>query len=172
MIKHLSDPELKRLIKGIYLNGERDITIDSSITTIFACGVLDAKDNMVKNTMDSLVKELWVKTQVGGLARYKNDNFRRVSIDTAGNPWFISTIRLARWQIAVASSLDDLARSMELLKWATKNALPSGVLAEQLDPYSGNPVSAAPLLWSHAEFVIAAGECVSKHQEITANNPT
>ena len=48
MIKHLYDPHLKRFIKGIYPNGERDITIDSSISTVFACEVLDAKDDKSK----------------------------------------------------------------------------------------------------------------------------
>jgi GH15 family glucan-1,4-alpha-glucosidase len=172
MIKRLYDPELKRFIKGIYPNGEKDTTIDSSVSTVFAYGVLDAKDNMVKSTMDTLAKALWVKTEVGGLARYQNDQYRRVPLDTPGNPWFISTLRLARWHIAVASSLDELSRSMELLKWAAKNALPSGALAEQLDPYSGTPISATPLLWSHAEFVIAVCEYISKYQEITANIST
>ena len=170
MIKHLYDPELKRFIKGIYPNGEKDITIDSSVSTVFTCGVLDAKDEMVKNTMDVLAKELWVKTEVGGLARYKNDQYRRVSPDTPGNPWFISTLRLARWHVAVASSLDKLTPAMELLKWTVKNSLSSGALAEQLDPYSGKPISATPLLWSHAEYVLAVCEYVSKYQEITANS--
>ena len=170
MIKHLYDPKLKRFIKGIYPNGERDTTVDSSVSTVFTCGVLDAKDEMVKNTMDVLAKELWVKTEIGGLARYKNDQYRRVSIDTPGNPWFISTLRLARWHIAVASSLDELAPAMELLKWTAKNSLSSGALAEQLDPYSGKPISATPLLWSHAEYVLAVCEYINKYQEITANN--
>jgi glucoamylase len=59
---------------------------------------------------------------------------------------------------------------MDLLKWATKNALSTGALAEQLNPYSGKPISAIPLLWSHAEFVLAVTEYISKHQEITALN--
>lgn len=172
MIKHLYDPKLNRFIKGIYPNGERDITIDSSVSTIFACGLLDAKDIKVKNTMSALEKALWVKTEVGGLARYQNDQYRRVSLDTPGNPWFISTLRLARWHIAVASSLDELVPSMELLNWATKNASPSGALAEQLDPYSGEAISASPLLWSHAEFVTAVCEYINKHQEITTNTST
>ena len=172
MIKHLYDPELKRFIKGIYPNGEKDTTIDSSVSTVFAYEVLDAKDGRVKNTMDALSKELWVKTEVGGLARYQNDHYRRVSLDTPGNPWFISTLRLARWHIAIASSLDELASAMDFLKWAAKNALPSGALAEQLDPYSGKPISATPLLWSHAEFVIAVCEYINKYQEITANIST
>jgi GH15 family glucan-1,4-alpha-glucosidase len=170
MIKHLFDPKLKRFIKGIYPNGERDTTVDSSVSTIFTCGVLEAKDEMVKNTMNTLAKELWVKTDVGGLARYKNDMYRRVSIDTPGNPWFISTLRLARWHIAVASALDELIPAMELLKWTAKNSLSSGALAEQLDPYLGKPVSATPLLWSHAEYVLAVCEYINKYQEIAANN--
>ena len=86
MIKHLYDPQLKRFIKGILPNGERDLTLDSSVTTVFAYEVLDAKDIRVKNTMDALISNLWVKTDVGGLARYQNDRYRRVSPDTAGEP--------------------------------------------------------------------------------------
>ena len=168
MVKHLYDPQLKRFIKGIYPNGEKDLTIDSSVSTVFACEVLDVKDSMVKNTMDALESSLWVKTDVGGMARYQNDHYRRVSLDTSGNPWFISTLRLARWHIARASSLGELETAMDLLKWAARNALSSGALAEQLDPYSGKPLSATPLLWSHAEFVLAVSEYISKYQEITS----
>ena len=34
-----------------------------------------------------------------------------------------------------------------------KNALPSGVLAEQVHPVTGKPISVSPLTWSHATFV-------------------
>ena len=170
MIKHLYDPQLKRFIKGIYPNGEKDTTIDSSISTVFAYEVLDAKDIRVKNTMEALASNLRVKTDVGGLARYQNDHYRRVSSDTPGNPWFISTLRLARWHIATANSLGELTQAMDFLKWAAKNALSTGALAEQLDPYSGKPISATPLLWSHAEFVLAVTEYISKYQEITAQS--
>lgn len=169
MIKHLYDPELKRFIKGIYPNGERDTTLDSSVSTVFALGVLDAKDFRVKNTMAALADGLGVKTEVGGLARYQNDNYRRVSQDTPGNPWFISTLRLARWHIAAASKLDELTSAMELLRWAAKNALLSGALAEQLDPFSGKPISATPLLWSHAEYVLVVTEYLNRLEEITLN---
>ena len=37
--------------------------------------------------------------------------------------------------------------------WATERALPSGVLAEQVHPKTGAPLSVSPLTWSHAEFV-------------------
>ncbi len=172
LIKHLYDPKLGRFIKGIYPNGQRDISLDSSVSTVFTCQVLDAKDERVRNTMDALVRALWVKTDAGGLARYQNDLYRRVSQDTPGNPWFISTLRLSRWHIAAASSLEELAPAMDLLKWASTHALPSGALPEQLDPYSGKPVSATPLLWSHAEYILAICEYIGKYQEITTNTST
>ncbi len=168
MLKHLYDPELKRFIKGIYPNGEKDPTLDSSVSTVFTSGVLDAKNVRVRSTMETLTRNLWVKTDVGGLARYQNDHYRMASAETPGNPWFIATLRLARWCIAAAVTPNELANAMEFLQWAAKNALPSGALAEQLDPYSGKPISATPLLWSHAEFVLAVTEYTTKYQELTA----
>ena len=168
MIKHLYDPTRKCFIKGILPNGERDLTLDSSVTTVFAYEVLDAKDIRVKNTMDALISNLWVKTDVGGLARYQNDRYRRVSPDLPGNPWVISTLRLARWYIASADSQNSLTKAMDILDWATKHALPSGALPEQLDPYTGKPVSATPLLWSHAEYILALTEYINKTQELIA----
>ena len=140
----------------------------SSVSTIFAYGVLDATDFRVKNTMESLERNLWVKTDVGGFSRYRNDQYRRVSQETPGNPWIIASLRLARWRIAKAASTPELSPALELLKWTAKHALPSGALAEQLNPYTGEPISATPLLWSHAEFVLAVTEYIGKHYELTA----
>ncbi len=172
LLKYLYDSQLKRFIKGILPNGEKDLTLDSSISTVFTCGVLDATDIRVKNTMEALASNLWVKTPVGGLARYQNDRYRQISQDTPGNPWVISTLRLARWHIASASSLNELMPAKAILEWTAKNALPSGALAEQIDPFNGKPISATPLLWSHAEYVLAVCEFLSKQQEISANIPS
>jgi GH15 family glucan-1,4-alpha-glucosidase len=49
-------------------NGEKDLTINSSVSTIFAYGVLDASDFRLKNTRESLERPLWVKTDVGGFS--------------------------------------------------------------------------------------------------------
>jgi GH15 family glucan-1,4-alpha-glucosidase len=168
MTKHLYDSKLKCFIKGILPNGERDLTLDSSVTTLSAYEVLDPKDSKIRNTMDALFRGLWVKTEIGGLARYKNDNYRRASPEIPGNPWVIATLRLARWRIAAATSPSDLSGAMDLLDWAVKHALSSGALPEQLDPYSGKPISATPLLWSHAEYVLAVTEYISKRQELAA----
>lgn len=48
---------------------------------------------------------------------------------------------------------DETGRTADLLEWVTDHALPGGALAEQVDPYSGAPLSVSPLTWSHAAFV-------------------
>ena len=46
-----------------------------------------------------------------------------------------------------------LIEYVEILEWVVKRALPSGVLAEQVDPLTGAPVSVSPLTWSHSTVV-------------------
>ena len=90
------------------------------------------------------------------LARYEADGYMRVTDDVEsvpGNPWFICTLWLADYRIASASSLEELERAVEILEWVVERALPSGVLAEQVDPLTGAPVSVSPLTWSHSTVV-------------------
>jgi GH15 family glucan-1,4-alpha-glucosidase len=168
MLTHLYDRKLGRFIKAIYPDGSRDSTVDNSLSFIFTCGVFDAADEVVENTMNAVVNGLWVKTDVGGVARYENDEYHRVSKEVPGNPWFISTLWLARWYIASANSLEQLRKGLDLLSLTVRRSSPSGVLAEQLNPYTGMPLSVSPLIWSHAEFVIAVCEYVNKYREISS----
>jgi glucoamylase len=46
-------------------------------------------------------------------------------------------------------------------------ALPSGVLSEQLDPYSKAQLSVSPLTWSHATVVSLVHEYVRKRKSLT-----
>jgi hypothetical protein len=48
------------------------------------------------------------------------------------------------------------------------HALPSGVLAEQVDPYSDAPRSVSPLTWSHASFVTTVVEYLDKLADLQA----
>ena len=103
--------------------------------------------------MEDLREKLWVKTQVGGVARYEGDSYHRVSNDLPGNPWFICTLWLADFLADRAETETDVAPAIELMQWVTDHALPSGVLAEQVHPLTGEPLSVSPLTWSHATFV-------------------
>ncbi len=140
---------------------EEDPTVDSSVMGLWYFGMYPPDDPRIGATMKTVRDRLWIKTPVGGVARYENDYYHQVSHDLAnvpGNPWFVCTLWLAQWYIAVARSEDGLAPARELLAWAAAHALPSGVMGEQVHPYSNEPLSVSPLTWSHATFVTAAIE--------------
>lgn len=161
-LTHLWDADRGRFVRTIAVLPDgmivKDATIDISIAGIFLFGMLPADDPRVVATMKAIEQRLTVRTVVGGIARYENDYYFQVSQDVAsvpGNPWFVSTLWLAEWYIATAATLDDLERPLALLRWCAGKALPSGVLAEQVHPYTGEPLSVSPLTWSHAAFVSA-----------------
>jgi len=173
MIAHLYRPELKRFARMLSIKPgggyEVDATIDASLCGIFQFGTFDAGDEMVVSTMRAIEKRLWAKTAVGGLARYENDYYHQVSKDisnVAGNPWFICTLWLAQYRIAKAATLEELESSLEILEWVISHALPSGVLAEQVHPYTGQPLSVSPLTWSHATVVMTVMEYLRKLERL------
>lgn len=152
----------------------RDPVIDSSMFAIFAFGLLDVHDERVEKTMRAIEQRLWVKTPVGGVARYENDYYHRVSDDirsVPGNPWFICTLWLADWRIARARTTEELAEALPVLDWVANHALPSGVLAEQVHPETNAPLSVSPLTWSHATVVATLTAYLRKLEEMT-NCPT
>jgi oligosaccharide amylase len=178
LITHLYRPELgrfARMMKPQMAKGlpdshpEYDTTIDASLFGVWYFGVLDAADPMVEATMKAIEERLWVKTAVGGLARYENDTYHQVSNDienVPGNPWFICTLWLAQYRIARARSSEELKEALSLIEWVTSHALDSGVLAEQVNPYTDAPLSVSPLTWSHAQMVTAVMEYLEKLREL------
>ncbi|MEW6173447.1 MAG: glycoside hydrolase family 15 protein [Bacillota bacterium] len=177
MLKRLFDNNEKRFLRGLHFNRpkgtfEPDPTVDSSLAGVFLFDALPAHDYRVVETMRQVEEALWVKTDVGGLARYFGDyyfkrveDFKRVP----GNPWFISTLWLAQYYIRIARSKEELVRGRELLEWCVSHSLPTGIMAEQLHPLTGESLSVAPLNWSHASFIIAVAEYIHRYQEIEEN---
>jgi GH15 family glucan-1,4-alpha-glucosidase len=161
-LEHLYDEDRGRFVRTLNVLPDgtivKDSTIDISLAGVWLFGMLPADDPRVVATMKAIEQRLWVRTAIGGLARYENDYYMQVSQDVAnvpGNPWFIGTLWLAEHYTELAKTTADLRRPRELLEWCVSKALPSGVLAEQVHPYTGDPISAAPLTWSHAGFVSA-----------------
>ncbi len=135
---------------------EVDKVIDASLVGLWQFGLYAPDDPKIIHTMQTIRDRLWVKTEVGGVARYEHDTYHQVSQDidqVPGNPWFITTLWLAEWYAATAQTLDELKPALELLEWVAGRALPSGVLAEQVNPYTDEPLSVSPLTWSHAAYV-------------------
>jgi len=158
-------------VKGEPGHYKQDMTIDSALYAVFAFGAFDADDPKVTATMRQVISRLWVKTEVGGIARYEADYYFRRSEDfgpVPGNPWFICTLWAAQWYIAHAATRQELATALELLLWAATHALPSGILAEQVHPNTGEPLSVAPLTWSHAEFIATTLEYLERLRALPA----
>ncbi|HUY99181.1 MAG TPA: glycoside hydrolase family 15 protein [Thermomicrobiaceae bacterium] len=135
-----------------------DPTVDASLVGLWRFGMYAPDDPRIVQTMSAIRERLSVKTDVGGVARYENDGYHQSSQDLVrvpGNPWFICTLWLAEWLAATARGGEDLDAAMACLHWVCDHALPSGVLAEQVHPYSGAPLSVSPLTWSHAELITA-----------------
>ena len=148
-----------------------DMTRDSANYAVFAFGALAPSDRMVRAEMEGLFKRLWVKTGIGGCARYERDYYHMVEWDNVesvlGNPWVICTLWHAQYRIAAATTLEQLKEAVELLEWSADRACASGVLAEQYHPYTGEQISVSPLTWSHATVVTTVVQYLRKHDQLS-----
>jgi GH15 family glucan-1,4-alpha-glucosidase len=154
------------VVDGIFIKGysgvgsldQPDHTADiSTVYGLYKYGVLPTDDERLEDTAEHVFTKLRLDTAVGGFARYDGDDYYRSEEHTnvPGNPWFIATLWHSRFCINTADTLDDLKPAQEDFAWVIDHALASGVLSEQVDPYTGEQKSAAPLVWSHAEFIKA-----------------
>ena len=169
ILKYLYDSKNERFLKMLRPDGKggltKDNTVDSSVYSVFEFGVLPADDPKVEKTMKAVEQILTVKSKSGGVARYQNDYYQRVSQDVdkvPGTPWFICTLWLAEWYIAK----NELDKGLKLMKWVVDRASETGVLAEQINPYNNEPLSVAPFTWSHSTFVLTVIEYLNKLNEL------
>jgi oligosaccharide amylase len=170
MHEHLYSAELGRFLRALQFQGddyyEADTTIDASLFGTFYLGAFAADDEMVANTMKAIEKHLWINTEIGGVIRFENDSYMRFAGENQpSNAWFICTLWLADYRIAIARKKADLKGALEILEWTAKNALPSGVLAEQVNPLTGEHASVSPLTWSHSTFVATVINYLNKLNE-------
>jgi glucoamylase len=160
MIRHLWIEDEHRFARGLVVRGEAldlDRTVDASTFAVSYLDVFPATSAFVGGTMDAIRERLWVQTEVGGIARYEGDDYHRISEEEGGrvpgNPWIVCTLWQAESTIARATSVAELQSALDLVRWAQSHALASLVLPEQIDPYDGQPLSVAPLTWSHAQTI-------------------
>lgn len=149
-----------------------DATLDASLFGTFGFGAYPADDPRVEGTMRQVEEALRCRRVSGGLSRYENDPYYRIGDGPAGNPWFIATLWLASYRIAAARQESDLSGALELLQWVADHALPSGVLAEQVNPVTNEPLSVSPLAWSHGTFVATVAQYLRRLGELRRQGPS
>ena len=135
------DTKLNRFIKTA---SPRNENLDASLLSLsYPFDVLPADDERIKKTAIAL--ESVFKFKSGGLGRYPFDQYY------GGNPWILTTLWLALYY----EKASELGKAEPLIRWALEHSTESGLLAEQVDKENGAPVSAIPLAWSHAFFILS-----------------
>lgn len=131
-----------------------DKSSDISISALWLYGMFDIKDERITRTMEKLVKELWINTEIGGMARKMDDHYLQVDTSLPGNPWFISSLWMAQYYL----ELGEKVKANKYVEWVVNHTDHTGLMAEQAHPHTGFGLSMKPLTWSHAEFVRTIGK--------------
>jgi glucoamylase len=135
------DAQLNRFIKT---TAPRDENLDISLLSLsYPFDVLPADDERIKKTAVAI--ESAFKFKSGGLGRYPFDDYY------GGNPWILTTLWLALYYEKVG----ELGKAEQLIRWALDHSTELGLLSEQIDKENGAPISAIPLAWSHAFFILS-----------------
>lgn len=151
--KHLYDSERKVFYRGLTVRNARivkDMVVDcSSVFGSYTFGLFDAKSTEITSSIETIKQMFGVNDGLIGLPRYEGDEYRRSNPNITGNHWFVVSFWLAQYYI---DSGDD-QKALDILDWAKKHAVSTGVMGEQFDPAANQIVSPAPLTWTHAEYV-------------------
>jgi oligosaccharide amylase len=155
-IDHLFSNQLDAFVRDAKMTESglvRDEVVDaSSLFGLWYFGMFEVSDPLLVKTRAQVVARLKNPGPAGGYIRYEQDKYFK-SKDLS-NPWIITTLWEAQLELnkpnLVASNLGYVE---QVLDWVAQHMYQSGVLSEQIDPYTGASLSATPLVWSHSVLV-------------------
>jgi len=160
------DGRILKSVRNEHGDMVQDATVDvSSFYGLFRFGVLDVGDERL-NAGYNRAQERLSAGSCGGIARYEGDNYFRASANVPGNPWVITTLWLAEYEIAQAKTKKDLAAVRGRLQWVLDRTNSAGLLSEQYDSDRCTPTSVTPLTWSHAQYVSTFLAYIEKLQSL------
>lgn len=150
--KYLYNKTRKAFYKGATTDKEGkvegDETIDaSSIFGVFMFGLLPVSDTRLKKSFDTLEKTFHLSLDEPGLPRYENDTYLRDGDQS--NWWFVTSLWLAQYYLEIGKNKE----AAKILAWVRDSALSTGMLSEQVNPATRQPMGVAPLTWSQAEYL-------------------
>ncbi len=140
--------------KGYLLGNDTETVTDdvvdiSSLYGPFMYSGLSLEDERILATEKAVQEKLVEVVPAGGVIRYEHDNYFLKDSKFPGNPWIVCSLWLAQYLIAKK----DKDKAAKFISWSLDRRLPSGVLSEQFDPETGEPLGVSPLVWSHAEVI-------------------
>lgn len=147
------DPERKLIRKGYLLLPEESLSFDNTLDVSSLYGVmmfgLYRSTDVLQQTVTAIENILLDQSPAGGSPRYEHDHYFEADTAYQGNPWFVTTLWIAQYYARTKQP----AKAKQYIKWTLERSLPSGILSEQVHPISSQPISVAPLVWSHAELI-------------------
>lgn len=152
--KTLYNTEKNYFYKGYLLQQDGSLKYDDTIDTsslygAFAFELFTIDSDEVASSLKTLEDDLLIVSPSGGIPRYEFDQYCKSPDAKKGNPWFVTTLWIAQLYIELGRTQDAL----NLLQWVQNSMAKSGVLAEQINPVTGEFLSVVPLVWSQAEFI-------------------
>jgi len=173
ILKYLYDDKVNYFCKRLEIEGKNfvyDKRIDmSSFFGVFYFKVLDKADPKLEKAYEVTKDRLFCPTPIGGMIRYEGDDFHLINETAPSNPWFITTLWRAQYEIDCAKTKEELEKAKDALRWAMQYSLSAGMLSEQIRSDTGEQISASPLVWSHAEFVTTVLDYVKKYRELNVS---
>jgi GH15 family glucan-1,4-alpha-glucosidase len=160
-------PTIGYFCKGFINKGNNqldyDDTVDSSsLYGAFTFGLFERESQEVTTSLATLQKLYGVSSDKPTIAgRYASDDYYRPLGAPLGNPWFITTLWLAQFDLSAGKR--DRARTT--IQWVADHMLQTGVLSEQFNPFTLQFLSVAPLTWSQAEFMTTVLDMMEHHHE-------
>lgn len=141
-------------VKGFLLQADGSLEYDNNIDISSLYGPymyagLRLDDERLVGTAKRIEERLLNQSPSGGVLRYEHDDYFLTKREYKGNPWIVCSLWLAQYY----ASLGETEKAIPLLQWAIDRELPSGILGEQFDPATAEPVGVTPLVWSHAELI-------------------
>lgn len=176
MRSYLFNKDLNSFVRGISVEGisvkKLNVIDASSLFGLWYYEVLPENDPMYKGTLEAVEKFLHHREGIGGYIRYQNDQYYKDGSIGLSNPWIVTTMWELQRKILLASSHAELKEMAKEFDWVIDRLKVLPVMAEQYHPYSGAPISAAPLAWSHSVYVETVLAYLTKMKELDNVNKT
>jgi len=168
----LFDTDIGAFIKHVKVKSDGEIEYDRTVDSSSLHGLLffevfDIEDEQIVSTLKTIEDRLMVHGDSRGFVRYENDSYYTQHDAGSPNPWVICTLWIARYYIEKATTKEELSYPLEILEWTNSHATQGGMLSEQMQPHTREHLSASPLVWSHAEFVLTALRYMEKWKEVS-----
>jgi len=167
----LYDDSLGMFVKHVTHLEDGELVFDKTLDTSsfygpIAYDVFDVDDPKIKKSAETVMAHLQVHANSKGYVRYENDGYYRMQDADSPNPWVITTLWMAQYFIKKARTMEDLKEPLDLLEWTCSHSTSGGILAEQMHPNTREHLSTAPLVWSHAEYVLTVDAYLKKVEEL------